>query len=211
MPISILDVQKAIGLSNFDGRSAHLKMAPMIRKNARPPEMNGQPRIGAVLVLLYCYQNELHLVLTKRREDLNSHAGQISFPGGKRDDDEMLQTTALRETEEEVGVAPDSLTILGQLTPVYILPSDFEVYPFVASYEGEGRPFFNPSPNEVAQIIDVPVRQLLDPTTKATEMWNLRGNAVEISFFAVEEHKVWGATAMMLSELVDRLNQVTAL
>jgi 8-oxo-dGTP pyrophosphatase MutT (NUDIX family) len=208
MPITIEDVQKAIALPDFDGRSAQFKMAPILRQNLRRPEQAGQPRVGSVLIMLYCLAGELHLILTRRRDDLNSHAGQVSFPGGKRDNDEPLSTTALRETYEEVGIAPRLLTILGQLTTIYILPSDFEVHPFVAQYSLEERPIFHPAPHEVAEIIEVPLRHLLDPATRQEEMWHLRGHELSVPFFTIGEHKVWGATAMMLSEFVERLRVV---
>ena len=208
MSITLETIQKALNLAEFDGRSAQLKMAPILRQNLRPPESAGKPRIGSVLILLYCQQDELHLVLTRRRDDMRSHAGQISFPGGKREPDEALPTTALRETHEEIGIAPRQLTILGQLTPIYIMPSDFEVHPFVAWYTNGKRPSFHPAPYEVAEIIEAPLHHLLDPTTRREEMWQLRGRDLLVPFFGIGSHKVWGATAMMMSEFLERLRAV---
>lgn len=208
MSITIDIVRQALNLVDFDGRSAQLKMAPILRQNLRPRENPGQPRVGSILVLLYCQQDELHLVLTRRRDDLRSHAGQISFPGGKRERDEALATTALRETQEEIGVAPTHLTLLGQLTPIYIMPSDFEVHPFVAWYKDGQRPIFQPAVTEVAEIIEAPLDHLLNPATRREEMWQLRGRDMLVPFFAIGSHKVWGATAMMLSEFLERVYQV---
>lgn len=205
MSVTLETIKQALQLQGFDGRSAQLKMAPILRQNIRPPENAGQPRIGSVLILLYCQQDELRLVLTRRRDDMRSHAGQISFPGGKREPDESLVTTALRETHEEVGIPPHHLKILGQLTTIYILPSDFEVHPFVAWYVGSQRPFFQPAPHEVAEIIEAPLNHLLKPTTRQQERWHLRGRDLLVPFFAIGSHKVWGATAMMMSEFLERI------
>jgi len=203
--ITIEGIEAALAMVDFDGTSAHLKMAPIPRLSQRPPDRSGDARLGGVLLLLYCLENELHLVLTRRREDLPSHAGQISFPGGRREQSETLVETALRETCEEVGICPEKLTVLGRLTPLYIYPSDYEVHPYVAWYVNGERPTFSPSPDEVAQIIEVPVRLLLDPDLRTEEMWTIRGYELLVPFFAIEEHKVWGATAMMLSEFLERL------
>ncbi len=205
MSITIETVKQALQLTNFDGRSAQLKMAPVLRQNMRLPDDPGQPRIGSVLILLYCQRDQLHLVLTRRRDDLRAHAGQISFPGGKREPNEALPTTALRETHEEIGVPAHHLTILGQITPIYIMPSDFEVHPFVAWYNKGQRPIFHPAPYEVAEIIEAPLNHLLNPATRREEMWQLRGRDLLIPFFSVGSHKVWGATAMMLSEFLERI------
>lgn len=208
MTITLDIVKQALALADFDGRSAQLKMAPIIRQNLRPPGSPGQPRIGSVLILLYCLADELHLVLTRRRDDMRSHAGQISFPGGKQEPEESLTTTALRETHEEIGIIPNQLTLLGNLTPIYIMPSDFEVHPFVAWFHNGQRPIFHPAPHEVAEIIEAPLAHLLDPAARREEMWELRGQEFLIPFFAIGSHQVWGATAMMMSEFLERVRTV---
>lgn len=172
------------------------------------PENSEYVRIGAVLVLLYVRDKELYLVLTKRRDDLHSHAGQISFPGGRHEESETLLATALRETEEEVGVPGTAVQSLGQLTTIYIPPSGFLVHPFVGWYQNGGPPKFTPSEDEVAQIIEVPLSTLLDPKTAVAEPWDFKGHEVMVPYFAVQGHKVWGATAIMLSEFVERLREV---
>ena len=209
MAITLETVRQALQMANFDGRSAQLKMAPILRQNIRPPGNPGQPRVGSVLILLYCQHDELYLVLTRRRDDMRSHAGQISFPGGKREPDEPLATTALRETDEEIGVPAFQLTILGQLTPIYIMPSDFEVHPFVAWHTNGKRPIFRPAVTEVAEIIEAPLNHLLDPSTRREEMWQLRGRDLLVPFFHIGSHKVWGATAMMMSEFLERIRTVS--
>lgn len=202
------DVKTALSLPDFDAAAAQKRMAPITRPIRRSDAQPGQARLGGVLILLYCYQQELYLVLTRRREDLNNHAGQISFPGGKHEANETLQETAVREAQEEIGVDPAALTILGQLTPLYIPPSDFEVHPTVAWCANGQRPVFYPSDAEVAEVLEVPLRHLFHPETRIEEMWNLRGYDVLVPYFNVDGHKVWGATAMMLSELVERLRRI---
>jgi len=207
---TIQDVKQALRLPDFDPYSAQGKMTPANRENRRGTEAPGQARLGGVLVLLYLVDGELQLVLTRRRDDLNSHAGQMSFPGGQREAQETLLRTALRETEEEIGVLASSVEVIGELTPLYIPPSDFEVHPFVAWYNNGSRPNFAPNPGEVAEIVEVPLRHLLDPSSRREQPWDFRGQSINVPYYAVEEHKVWGATAMMISELVDRLYEVRA-
>jgi 8-oxo-dGTP pyrophosphatase MutT (NUDIX family) len=205
MHCSLDDVRAALELPEFDGHAAQQHMMPLARARFRPDEREGTPRQGAVLLLLYCRDDELHLVLTRRRDDLNSHPGQVSLPGGRQDPPETLAETALRETEEEIAVPPETVRLLGRLTPLYISPSDFEVQPFVGIYTGDGRPAFVPNPGEVAAIIEVPLDHLLDQSLRTEELWQLRGVDVTVPFFQLDGYKVWGATAMMLSEFAERL------
>lgn len=209
MRITIDDVKKALALPDFDGPAAQRKMMPQFRSMARPMERNGEPRLGSVLALLYGGDGELYVLLTRRREDMNSHAGQVSFPGGRQDAGESFRQTALRETEEEVGVRPSALQILGQLTPIYILPSDYEVHPFVGWYADGQRPCFFPNEAEVAELLEVPLAHLLDPANRHEEPWNIRGYAMMVPFYEVNGHKVWGATAMILSEFLERLRRIS--
>jgi 8-oxo-dGTP pyrophosphatase MutT (NUDIX family) len=200
-------IQQALNLDDFDPIAAQMKMAPRPRITVRLPETPGQPRQGGVLILLYEKMGQTHLVLTRRRDDLQSHAGQVSFPGGRREDGESLQTTALRETFEEVGILPTELALLGRLSSLYIPPSDYEVHPFVAWYTN-GRPTFIPQESEVAEILEVPLSHLLDPATRLEEPWEIRGFQLNVPFYLVTGHKVWGATAMMLSEFLERMRMV---
>lgn len=207
-PITFQDVQKALEQPDFDIPAAHRLMAPTPRPMSRPPQLGGQPRLGGVLLLLYSAQGELHLVLTRRRPDLAAHPGQISFPGGRNEAPESLQVTALRETEEEIGMPAKAIRIMGTLTPIYIPPSDFHVYPFVGRVARSGRPSFTPEPAEVAEIIEVPLSPLLAPEARVEEWRDLGGQSMVVPHFAVNGHKVWGATAIMLSEFVERLRAV---
>ncbi len=198
-------IERALKLTEIDVAAAQQKMTPRPR-GVRPPELTSRPRKGGVLVILYDKNGATHLVLTRRRDDLNSHAGQISFPGGRREDGESMEMTALREAHEEVGVNPAALDVLGMLTPLYIPPTDYEVHPFVAWHDGV--PFFVPQLHEVAEIIEVPLDFLLDPSNQFEEPWELRGFEMQVPYYLVGTHKVWGATAMMLSEFLERIAAV---
>lgn len=209
--LTINKIHQALELNNFDTVAAQKKMLPFGSAERILPD-NAIFRVGAVLLLLYCRANEINLVLTKRREDLNSHAGQISFPGGRQEDAETLLTTALRETEEEVGIPTTAVQTLGQLTSIYIPPSGFLVHPFVGWYQNGGsEPTFIPCDGEVAEIIEVPLKMLLAPETAVAEPWDFKGREVMVPYFAIAGHKVWGATAIMLSEFVERLRVVNGI
>ncbi len=206
--ISLETIKRALALQPFDSLDAQRHMTPSHRAIERPASAGGRPRLSAVLLLLYCRAEEWHVLLTRRRDDLNSHAGQVSFPGGSRESNESLLETALRETREEVGLAPEGIQLLGELSTVYIPPSDFEVHPFVAYHAG--RTYFHPDPGEVAELLETPLRLLLDPDTRQVEVWELRGMLVEVPFYQIGAHKVWGATAMMLAEFLERLRVAIA-
>lgn len=148
----------------------------------------------------YGNDGELCLVLTRRTDGVDNHRGQISFPGGSMHPDEDAVAAALRETQEELGVDPAQIDVLGQLSPLYIPPSGFCIYP-VAGFISE-RPCFIPSPNEVAEVLEVPLDYLLNPTTRREEVWPIRNADVRVPFYAVGPHKIWGATAMVLCELL---------
>lgn len=158
-----------------------------------------------MLLLLYNKSDQLYLVLTRRRDDLPFHAGQVSLPGGRREGAETLQQTALREADEEIGVETDDITILGGLTPLYVAPSDFEVHPFVGWHRQT--PAFVPQAGEVAEIIEAPLHDLLRNEAREEETWERYGDLIRVPFFRIGRHKVWGATAMILSEFVERLRK----
>lgn len=195
-------IRTILNIPDFDASSAHLKMAPLPRAVRRPAQHPGRARVGAVLVLLYDKSQAIHLVLTRRRDDLAEHSGQIAFPGGKQEPGEALAITALREAHEEIGIQPDEIMILGQLTPIYIPPSDFEVYPFVGWHNAV--PHFQYEPSEVAELLEVPLAHLLDPATRQSEQWEMGEMRIDVPYYAVDGRKVWGATAIILSELLDR-------
>ena len=158
---SIEDVRRALA-GPLPGIEGQIKMAPQPRAGQlnrwdRPDNY----REAAVLLLLYPYgpdgpdNSDLHLILTRRPEYPGAHSGQISLPGGRREGEEALQTTALREAEEEVGLVPAMVEMIGQLSPLYTPPSNFYIYPFVAYCAAQ--PAFQPDAKEVAELIEAPL------------------------------------------------------
>ena len=184
------------------GRSAQermmgrvVKMPVTIPENARP---------SAVLCLLFPVDDVLHVLLMKRKEDKTAHSGQVSFPGGSFDNtDADLRATALREANEEVGIMPADVDILGALTPLYIPVSNFNVYPFVGY--SKSRPAYNLSQNEVSYTIEVPLADLLHADRKTvTDVVSpaVPGVISQVKAYQLEDGTiVWGATAMIISEL----------
>jgi len=183
------------------GLSVQMGMAPVPRPGTDrilDPTLNC--RRAGVLVLFYPCDDELCLVLTRRTDAVDTHRGQISFPGGSMDPGEDAASAALREAWEELAVDTGPLEVLGELSPLYIPPSGFCIYPVVA-YAVE-RPSFVPNDGEVAEVLEVTLANLLDPATRGEEIWPIRGVDVRVPFYRVGHHKVWGATAMVLCELL---------
>ena len=190
---------RAVMRGPLPGPRAQITMAPHPR--ALRPLPGVEPRQAGVLLLLYPVHSVLHVVLTVRTSSLNHHSGQISLPGGGWEEgDASFQDTALREAWEEIGVNTDGLELLGPLTSLYIPPSNNVIHPFVA-YVPQ-RPAFRPDPIEVADLLEVPLSLLLDPVTRREEEWVRDGAPVRVPFYAVGEHKVWGATATVLAEFL---------
>lgn len=156
---------------------------------------------AGVLVLLYPWKKRLHVVLTKRTKTVAHHQDQISFPGGRIDHGESPVEAALREAKEELGIDPAATRILGELTPLYVPPSNYTIYPVVATMNK--RPPVQPSPDEVAEVIEIPLLHLLDAKNIRQETWLLRGMEVRVPFYFYQSHKIWGATAMILAEFME--------
>lgn len=184
------------------GKGAQLEMAKNFRTRE---EMTAPPdaRTAGVLMLFYPKNEEWHIALIRRRAHENDpHSAQISFPGGKYETrDGTLMHTALREAMEETGITPDQVEMLGPLTSLYIPVSNFEVHPFVGY--ATTRPHFIPQEDEVDDIIEVPVSFLLDPESIQTIDLVVRNFQLKnVHCFKFDGHIIWGATAMMLYELV---------
>jgi 8-oxo-dGTP pyrophosphatase MutT (NUDIX family) len=183
------------------GLPAQLRMAPDPRPggNVCPEDEAGVLKAG-VLVLLLERAGELRLLLTRRTELVLRHPGQISLPGGEQHPGESIEATALRETEEELGSDLATVRLLGRLTPLYVGPSNYCIYPAVAFLPGA--PVFTPQADEVAEVIEVPVRHLADHGHRRLETRTLRDRTVKVPFYEFQGHKIWGATAMVLAELL---------
>lgn len=157
---------------------------------------------SAVLIPLFCDpQRRLHAVFTKRREDLSRHPGEISFPGGRRDDGETLQETALREAWEEVGLPPQDVTVVGALTPVGTFATDYAIYPFVGVIEHGVEWVMQET--EVAEVLELALDDLV--AGHSLKRMVRRGVAFRTDVYEVGEHMVWGATARILNDLLRRL------
>ena len=157
---------------------------------------------AAVLVPLFATGKELHAVFTKRREDLRRHPGEISFPGGRRDHPgETLEQTALREAHEEIGLPPEAVELVGTLAPVSTFVTGYVIHPHVGLIE-PGHPWVA-SPAEVALVMELPLRALLDGF--AVRPMTRRGFTFETDTYVVGDHLIWGATARILGELMERL------
>jgi len=202
--LSLRLVQQALALTPpaFDAEAAQLRLAPSLRPRQREAQKAGQARLAATLLLLYPHEGGLHFVLTRRPDTLKNHAGQISLPGGRKEDGETFDEAALRETREELGIeAP--IQLLGALTSLYIPPSDFQVYPFVG-YLPE-RPQWRHNLSEVAEVIECPLVCLLDDSLKQWETGEWNGRLFTYGIYILQGHRVWGATAITLSEFEERL------
>jgi 8-oxo-dGTP pyrophosphatase MutT (NUDIX family) len=189
---------------------AHAIMAPIERLETlqNPINVINAPRTAAVLMLLYPKKGETHLVLIVRNAYEGVHSAQVAFPGGKYEDtDSDFAYTALRETQEEVGVNPQEVELIKPFTPMYIPPSNFMVHPFLGVAKQELR--FVPDPSEVARIIELPLAVFLDESIVIeTRLATSYAKEISVPAFNIEETIVWGATAMMLSELKEVLKSV---
>ena len=203
--LTIEQIKQALN-QPLPGKPAQQLMAPMpvTNKFDRWP-IPEDCREAGVLLLLFEKEAELHVTLTRRHTYPGVHSGQIAFPGGQREQDEALQETALRETYEEVGVLPESLEVIGQLSRLYTPPSNFCIFPFVAFYAG--LPAFQPDSREVAELIEAPLNLFLNPATQKKELWHFENfGERNVPYFDIFGHKVWGATAMIFSEFITLLD-----
>ncbi len=193
------------------GKKGQLPMKPYlgIERNIEiKPTFNVKK--GAVLALLYPYKNEPHVALMQRPNYGGVHGGQISFPGGKIEQtDKSPLHAALREANEEIGVFPEDINIIGPITEVFVLASNFLVYPFVG-YVNK-RPKFIPDKREVEEIIEVPFKHLANPSVIGEkEMPSKAGFFLKAPYYDINGRVLWGATAMMISEIVEiKTRQIT--
>ena len=200
--ITLEHVRAAVALGDFDSDSARQRMAPVPRGWQSRPEP--AKRAAVMLLVFPASDQRLHIVLTRRNADLRGHSGQVSFPGGQQDPgDASPAHTAMRETCEEIGVCGPELCVLSQLPRFYIPASHYEVAPIVAILKSQ--PVFKRNADEVAAVFSFALDDLLRARFKGEEQRMIRGYDVRVPFYAVAGHKVWGATAMLLSELEGRL------
>jgi 8-oxo-dGTP pyrophosphatase MutT (NUDIX family) len=193
------------------GETSHMKMSPPYRLELaeKMRERAKSAKKAGVMALFYpCAEGETHLVLILRKTYKGVHSAQVAFPGGKYErEDNDLMVTALRETREEVGVPETMIEVLKTMTPLYIPPSNFMVHPYLAV--SKSTPNFVKQDEEVEAIIEVRLADFLDESNRITTRVPTSFNVeVDVPAFKLNNHIVWGATAMMLSELKDLLKQV---
>ncbi|MFT5970270.1 MAG: 8-oxo-dGTP pyrophosphatase MutT (NUDIX family) [Flavobacteriales bacterium] len=195
---NILSEELPSGLDNH--------MSPSFRSKPKKEWINAQnPRIASVMILLYPKDQQIHIAFTKRHDYQGVHGNQISLPGGKREDaDTDLLATALRETREEIGVQPDK--IIGNLSEIYIPPSNFIVQPYVGY--SLTQPQFIIEKHEVASLLEIPLLSFIDPINQQTVEINVRGREMSVPAYIWKDEIIWGATAMILAEFIAYVKNV---
>ena len=191
-------------------RDAHAKMVPPNREELlRNTDFTKiKPKKAAVMMLFYPKKYQTHLALILRTSYNGVHSSQIAFPGGKVEvEDFDLKQTALRETHEEIGVHPNAINVVRAFTEVYIPPSNYMVYPFFGYSRDELK--FVLQDDEVAGLVELPLKDFLDDKIIVTNTLKTSyADSMEVPGFQVAEHFIWGATAMMLSELKETLKLI---
>lgn len=182
------------------GPRAHLRMAVAPRPGwvpgLRPPDAIP----GAALVALAPGAEGPAVILTKRASGLRRHGGQVSFPGGRVEPGESLVQGALREAHEEIGLDPAAARVIGELSHLHVPVSDFVIHPFVALLAD--MPAWRRDEREVEAVLEVPLVRLADPAGRTVETWDYQGAQYLVPLFPFAGEKIWGATAMILSELL---------
>ncbi len=204
---------KIVKIEKMDlpGEQFHLKMAPIERllELKLQAKQSKTGKRAAVLILFYPSENnKTNFVLILRKTYKGVHSAQVGFPGGKWEKgDKDYQATALRETKEEVGVSEDSISVYKKLTEIYIPPSNFFVQPYIGTTNE--KPTFVPQEEEVEAIIEVPLVEFMDEATKITKtLTTSYAKEIKVPAFLLQNHVVWGATAMMLNEVREMLKQL---
>jgi len=184
---------------DLPGAAAHSLMAPRPRREWPEGFNPSRVRDAAGLLLIFPIEDEAHVVLTVRADGVR-HGGQVSLPGGVAEPGETYEQAALREALEEIALAPDTVRVLGALTPLDIPVSGFRLHPIVGA--AESRPVLAPADGEVARILEVSVGALCDPAQRAWLTIARDGREVVAPAFRIGDADIWGATAMVLAEFI---------
>lgn len=187
------------------GTQAHSKLLPPGRVLKAAPEDKGRVKDSSVLLLLHPDEEELNVLLIKRPCHMKHHAGQIALPGGRIENGESAEQTAIRETFEEIGIPADQIEILGKLSEFYVEVSRFQIHPFVGWIQSE--PVFHINPNEVEKAFFFPLLKF-NPPYDSIELETITGR-LDVPCVKYKEEIIWGATAMILSEFYDLLQGIT--
>jgi 8-oxo-dGTP pyrophosphatase MutT (NUDIX family) len=194
---------------SLPGRAAHRTMAHNLAYGRHHGPIPDDARRSAVILALHRTPSGWSIPALVRAASMRSHAGQVSLPGGKVEDEETAEQTALREFEEEFGVSPAGLTILGRLTPVYVFISGFEITPVIAIAATQMT--FLPNPDEVAAVIELPLAQLCDPAVRGRHVIARHGLQFSVPHFAISGQQIWGATSLILAEFAALLQRAAGL
>ena len=184
--------------TNLPGKPAQNAMLARPRVDISFPNSLEHAVPSAVLILLYPDKDDIHFILTERTNVVQHHKGQISFPGGSREDGEHLHETAMRETEEEVGIPIDEIDIVCELTPLFVKVTGYMIHPFVGFVQQ--KPNITPQSEEVRNVFSASISDLLSKRNSQMELRTIRDIPIDVPYFKFGKHKVWGATAMILSE-----------
>ncbi len=200
---------KAELLSDLPGVDAHVRLAPEMRANDLKIGVTPDHALeSAVLIILYPYKKRLYTAVILRNEYEGAHSGQISLPGGKTEESDInFEHTAMREAEEEIGIIPSTMEVIGQLSRFYVRPSNFVIYPFIA-YCSQ-RPDFHPDATEVQRIIEIDIFKEISFETLVYKTITFKNNMqLNAPGFEIGGEFMWGATAMIFSELIHVLKNV---
>lgn len=189
------------------GNNAHELLKPVTRRNypAEPDLSKAKP--SSVLVLFYPADESIRLIFIQRPLYDGVHSGQIAFPGGAfENDDKDFEETALRETKEEIGIPINDISVIGKLTNLYIPPSNFLVYPYIGYLQNI--PQFDPDPQEVQEVFSLDIEELLKKECLQEREVAGRSYKFNVPCFYLNDRLIWGATSMMLSELLEIIRSI---
>ena len=183
------------------GTDVQWQMAPKHRFSEFPTAPGKDTLNASVLILLYPHLESVYTVLTHRQSYDGVHSAQISFPGGKSEPADVSDIhTALREAEEEIGIDPSIISVIGTLTPLFIPVSNILVTSVIGWVKN--KPELNIDPKEVAFLIDADLKKLIDPAIVKIKPYEIRGSIFEVKYFDYDDNMIWGATAMIIQELL---------
>ena len=181
------------------GKEAHLTMMVKLESNyiKNIPKKKSMP--AAVMILLHYRSKNWHFFLTKRTQEVRHHKGQISFPGGIKEKYESLPKTAIRETEEEIGISASDIKLIGSLTPLHVLNSNFLISPYIGYLDIN--PTLKVQKREVENVFSIPIKKLILDKNQRVKNQKVNGKKAVVPYFHLNDQIVWGATSAILSEL----------